>query len=128
MVPSAPRAAATSMSGPPPVCTVTNPTPSSASALTARAPPGDGNDAPSGGVVVGTGPGVTTGSSSANGGSGAEGGSGGMAQGGSSSQGAGMPTDEDCYDGIDNDQNGDTDCVSPDEACAAICTWQASSR
>ncbi len=44
-----------------------------------------------------------------------------MAQGGSSSQGAGMPTDEDCYDGLDNDQNGDTDCASPDAACTAIC-------
>jgi cysteine-rich repeat protein len=82
-----------------------------------------GRDAPPGsGAVVSTGATAGQGASgSSKGGAGGDGGGGGMAQGGSSSQGAGMPSAEDCYDGIDNDQNGDTDCSSPDVACAAIC-------
>jgi cysteine-rich repeat protein len=54
---------------------------------------------------------------SANGGSGgssAEGGSGG-------SGGMPMPTDENCYDGLDNDLDNKIDCTTPDDDCSAVC-------
>jgi cysteine-rich repeat protein len=43
--------------------------------------------------------------------------------GGTSTQGGGgtIATSEDCYDGVDNDLDGATDCITPDAECTAVC-------
>ena len=65
-----------------------------------------------------------TGSGAAGGATGSGGNNGGMiGTGGSPADGGGGGTalSEDCYDGIDTDENGTTDCIDPDPACAAVC-------
>jgi len=65
----------------------------------------------------------TSTATTSNQGGGDEGGGGqaGGAQGGQGGQGGLTPTDEDCYDGVDNDLNDKIDCIDPDPACTEVC-------
>lgn len=62
----------------------------------------------------------TAGGDGGAGGAGA-GGDGGSASVGTGGSGGGMVGPEDCYDGIDNDQNGKIDCLDKDPVCLDLC-------
>ena len=67
------------------------------------------------GHLAGTG-GSGSGSSSGEGGD-----AGGASSGTATGSGTGTEVFEDCYDGIDGDGNGATDCIDDEPACAALC-------